>query len=468
MSKLKVSAIHDPDNDNEALTIDQSGNVTFSANVDMSAGTVTGIDTSNGDTAFSWGDHAQAGYLTTETYTGTLSNVVEDTSPQLGGNLDLNSSNITGTGNISITGNVTAGDVTVDNIVPSTQLSHRNLIINGAMNVSQRGTSSSGLQNSPQYVVDRFAYRREGTWSSVSFTMSKETDAPNGFTKSLKLTSSGTQTPSGTTSAYFGYYFEGQDLQHLAYGTSDAKTMTLSFWVKSSLTGKVPVTFSLEDAGKHYYTYVTVNSTNTWEYKTVTISGDTTSSIVNDNTVGVRFSIGGGSSAIAEPTLNSWISATNRIFGNSSDGYIDIAGTSGASTQITGVQLEVGSVATPFEHRSYGEELARCQRYYEEYATNYLPAHYTGYMDEFITNRVHFKIRKRTTPTISLKSGLFRWSYWQFNWVTDNITSITSDLGTKDDGTTLRLSKTGSQSPDTGSTYIGQGNTAIISIDAEL
>jgi len=342
MSILKVQAIHEPDNDNEALTIDQSGNVTFSANVDMSAGTVTGIDTSNGDTAFSWGDHAQAGYLTTETYTGTLSNVVEDTSPQLGGNLDLNSSNITGTGNISITGNVTAGDVTVDNILPSTQLSHRNLIINGGFDVWQRGTSFSSL-SSKTYTADR--------WYTFDGSVSKGTQVM----------------PEGYTINSLDWTYNSVSGMHFWQGVEDGhprlkdRACTLSV-VLSCTSG----TMSISPA-----------------FNGTTITG----TVWNVTTTPTRFTYSRSASE------NSGLTGTNLYVG-----FDNLAGNNG-TLKVSEFQLEVGSVATPFEHRSYGEELARCQRYYYkpggdiETWRNWANSHGIGY--------IWFPVQMRIAPSVS-------------------------------------------------------------------
>jgi len=407
MSILKVQAIHEPDNDNEALTIDQSGNVTFSANVDMSAGTVTGIDTSNGDTAFSWGDHAQAGYLTTETYTGTLSNIVEDTSPQLGGNLDLNSSNITGTGNISITGNVTAGDVTVDNIVPSTQLSHRNIIINGAMQVAQRGTSSTGITGGSYPTVDRWQFQEAGS-AVVTMTQENSGTRPVGFDKfaRIEITTADSTTDSGDRMS-LKTTLETQDVHCLNYGTSDAKDVTLSFWVRSSISGTYSIAvYHQASTSYSYSTSYTIDSANTWEYKTITIPGHTTQAHDNDDTVAglqIRWMLSAGSSTTQ--TADTWQSGN--YWGVS--GQTNLSETLNAIFDLTGVQLEVGSVATPFEHRSYGEELKRCQRYFFNAISAYtnnnqftiVYADASSSNTGWVTFQVPFPVSMRTIPTFS-------------------------------------------------------------------
>ena len=348
----------------------------------------------------------------------------------------------------------------------SPSLGRRNLIINGAMQVAQRGTSWSGLQNSPQYGADRFSYRRSGTWSSASFTLSVEADAPSGFRKSLKLLSSGTQSPS-SENATFSYFWEGQDLQQLGYGTADAKTMTLSFWVKSSLTGKISVGFNNDDDSESYYSYVTVNSANTWEYKTVTITGDTANTIANDNTTGMKLNIA-VSSGTSEPTLNQWIAGTLRAFGTSGEGYIDIAGTSGASVQITGVQLEVGSVATPFEHRSYGEELALCQRYYQKLGGGSNTPIGMGINNAGNSTRatyIKFHSLMRSAPSLSIEGTIK--SSDRISYDADITSIIGSEVGLG--SATVGFSHaTGGSTRDPEQVAAKNGTTSYLNLDAEL
>jgi len=237
----------------------------------------------------------------------------------------------------------------------------RNLIINGAMQVAQRGTSSAGTG---YRTVDRFTVNDTGT-DELAVTQSQESDAPSGFSKSFQIEVTTAESTLGADE-YLRIYqaIEGQNLQQLAYGTSSAKELTLSFWVKSSVTGTYAVALYIFDANRSVGATYTVNSADTWEYKTITLPADTSGSLPNDdNTEGayLNWALSAGTDYTVTDNT-SWDTHSNArfLYGQTAD----VASTLNATWQITGVQLEVGSVATPFEHRSYGEELALCQRYY--------------------------------------------------------------------------------------------------------
>ena len=245
----------------------------------------------------------------------------------------------------------------------------RNLIINGAMQVAQRGTSSTADTAGAYYTLDRFSASSSATLGS--FDTAQSTDAPNGFSNSFKF--SVNTAGSGSTSteqAYIQQLVEAQNLQHLAYGTSDAKEMTFSFWAKSTETGTKVVWFYAADGGRHYAQTFALSQANTWEYFTISIPADTSGTINNDNGAGfyVRFVLESGTGYTGGIPDSGWTAITNNRY----SGVADFMQTASNEFYITGVQLEVGSVATPFEHRSYGEELALCQRYYyrETYESN--------------------------------------------------------------------------------------------------
>jgi hypothetical protein len=233
----------------------------------------------------------------------------------------------------------------------------RNIIINGAMVHDQRngGSAIASLGQYSTYTVDRWKYYSDQS-GKFSFQQNQSSVTPPiGFTKYLGLTSLSDFSPGTNESVSISQYIEGFNSAQLNWGTSDAKTCTLSFYVRSSLTG----TFSgALIGGQNYIFTYSVSSANTWEYKTITIPGSTTGTWNTDNTSGVRvlFTLGYGSGQVG--TANAWQSADL-----AASGSIQVAGTSGATFYITGVQLEVGQ-ATPFEHRSFGEELALCQRYF--------------------------------------------------------------------------------------------------------
>jgi hypothetical protein len=242
------------------------------------------------------------------------------------------------------------------------KLGDRNLIINGAMQVAQRGTGDTGVTGGPSWAADRFRLDISscGTWTTANTTSS----LPSGFSNSIKVDcTSQKPTLTGTNNLFFSQYIEAQNLQDLAYGTSDAKQITLSFWVKSNVTGDFVVELDHGDAGTFNGIKYTINAANTWEYKTLTFDGDTSNVINNDNGVGlyVQWCLAAGPD-LQSGTFqsNTWQSTT----GNRFVGQTNLAASNTNEWQITGVQLEVGNTATPFQHRSYADELQRCQRYF--------------------------------------------------------------------------------------------------------
>ena len=255
------------------------------------------------------------------------------------------------------------------NVYDDGALSNRNLIINGAMQVAQRGTSAVTVTTSAGYrTVDRFKTDIDGSGGG-DFSHAQSTDVPagQGFQYSSKFTTvtqASQPTSEGNRHQLYNL-LEEQDVFHLEWGTSNAKTCTLSFWVKGSVTGTYGFIFGHYGSGGtyYYYTNYTINSANTWEKKTITVTGPTVGGN-NDggNSFGLRVEwiLGVGSDA-ETGTLNEWTtSSTMRTAANT----VYLPETSGATLYITGVQLEVGDTATPFEHRSYSDEIQRCHRYY--------------------------------------------------------------------------------------------------------
>jgi len=250
----------------------------------------------------------------------------------------------------------------------------RNLIINGAMQVAQRGTSVTNTAGGFKYnTVDRFLNGSSGT--GARYTISQVSDAPDGFANSLKYDCTTADTSvSANDYVRLGTRLEGQDLQGLAFGTSSAKSITVSFWVKSSVTGQYSLTINTEDGTdtRQRVEQYTINSANTWEQKVITLEGDTDSggTIRNTNERGIMifWSLLAGSTTTATDDGGVWHDAgtAKRHYGQTAV----VGANVGETWQITGVQLEVGDTATPFEHRSYGEELALCQRYFWRKAYN--------------------------------------------------------------------------------------------------
>jgi hypothetical protein len=230
----------------------------------------------------------------------------------------------------------------------------KNRIINGAMVIDQRGSAGTPVQTG--FSVDRWAVVAV---VGAKFNLGQSSVAPVGFTKSLVATSLSSYTL--TTNDTYGIvqHIEGFNTADLMWGTANAKTITISFWVRSSLTG----TFGgavINSAENRSYTFsYTINSANTYEYKTVTVAGDTSGTWLTDNGKGITLRFGLGSTGIYTQTAGSWGTA-NAV---QPAGNVSVVGTNGATFYITGVQLEVGTQATSFEYRQYGTELALCQRY---------------------------------------------------------------------------------------------------------
>ena len=240
----------------------------------------------------------------------------------------------------------------------------RNLIINGAMQVAQRGTS--GTFTDDGFHCDRWK-GEVGNMDELSVAWARDSEAPDGFGQSLKLTIS---TPESALAAdekfILNYNIEAQDCQSLAFGSATPNSITVSFYVRSSVTGTYPFSIYQGDGADIIGSTYTINSADTWERKTLTFAGNTLGAIANDTGLGLNLKWGLGlGSNFTSGDNTSWSSYSDSKVGYGQSN--SLVTTSGATWYITGVQLEVGSVATPFEHRSYGEELALCQRYYLRY-----------------------------------------------------------------------------------------------------
>ena len=244
----------------------------------------------------------------------------------------------------------------------------RNLIINGAMQVAQRGTSITVNNNNWLYLMDRFQFDENGSTSAV-LDVTQSTDAPDGFGYSLKMTATTADAALASGDGLrLQYRIEAQDLQSLSHGTSNAKPVTLSFWVKSKTTGTNGIWVYKDDSSRQTSFSYTINAADTWEYKTIIIPADTSGTINNDNGEGLRISwyLAAGTDFNSGTLDSSWASLTSA---NRAVGQVNNFSSTSDYWAITGVQLEVGDTATPFEHRSYGEELSLCQRYYQAYVT---------------------------------------------------------------------------------------------------
>ena len=252
------------------------------------------------------------------------------------------------------------------NLPTAGPLSNRNLIINGAMQVAQRGTSFA-VTTSETYTIDRFQTGHGGSFN-LNSTITQSSTAPAGFTSSLKVDVTSTSTPTATQNGLVQHKVEAQNLQHLQYGTSGAQTCTLTFWVRSNKTGTYCLQILQQDASQYQLHEYSISSADTWEQKTITIVGNTATAINNDNGKGfdIRWHLACGSDDHVTAS-STWTGSTEGFLATSNQ--VNLFDSTSNEWYLAGVQLEVGSVATPFEHRSYGDELARCQRYYLQIRT---------------------------------------------------------------------------------------------------
>ena len=283
----------------------------------------------------------------------------------------------------------------------SNNVTFRNRIINGAMVIDQRNAGASVTPTSSSYTLDRW---EAGLSVTSKFSVQRSTTAPTGFINSLLATSTSAYTVGAGEIFVLTQFIEGYNVADMGFGTANASTFTLSFWVRSSLTG----TFggSLQNSGRtrsYPFTY-TISSANTWEQKSITVAGDTTGTWLTDNGRGLNviFSLGAGSTYSG--TANAW--ATANYY--SATGATSVVGTNGATFYITGVQLEAGTTASPFEYRQYGTELSLCQRYYYRLTpTASAQPLGTSYSTSTTVNlgTVNFPVTMRDRPTALEQSG---------------------------------------------------------------
>ena len=265
-----------------------------------------------------------------------------------------------------------AENVTVDNIVTTSvnggQLSHRNRVINGAMEINQR--ASSYTATGEEYTLDRFEHRT-GSGFTFDTTTTQSTSAPAGFTKSLKITPDSTQTPTGSHNGMVGQLIEANNLVGFAHGTSSAKKSVLSFYAKSaSQNNNHQYTVQLNklaSSGQYYYVNKAFTVTSSWQRFTVAFAADTSNDITTGTGEGFRilFHLAAGSTDIGSE-VSTWTAANGNFAVTGQSNFMD---NTSNEFYLTGVQLEASDsdVATDFEHRSFGEELSLCQRYYQRW-----------------------------------------------------------------------------------------------------
>ena len=287
---------------------------------------------------------------------------------------------------------------------------NRNLIINGDFSVDQR---NSGSEVNPAVNGTFSLDRWKNTCNSAGkYKIQQVSDSPDGFYKSLKVTSLSALSVGSGEFQHIDHNIEGLNMNHLNFGSSAAKTITLSFFVKASITGTFPVAFRNNAYNRTNVNTYTISSANTWEKKTITITGDTSGTWLQTNGKGMRiaFALAGGSDYDVS-SLSTWIGSND--FTHSS--CTDLLATNGATLQLAGVQLELGSVATDFEHRSFGQELALCMRYYETHnslaTAKSTDGSLTSYWSTVTSNDsntlviptgIIYKVPKRASPTVTI------------------------------------------------------------------
>ena len=248
----------------------------------------------------------------------------------------------------------------------SNNVTFRNKLINGACVIDQRNAGASVTPTTDAYTLDRWkAQSSQSSKFSVQQNAGSVTP-PAGFTNYLGVTSLSAYSVGSGDYFAIDQRIEGYNMADLNWGSANAKTVTLSFWVRSSLTGTFGGCFTNNAFNRSYPFTYTISSANTWEQKSVTITGDTAGTWLTTNGLGMYVQFGLGVGSTYSGTAGSWAASGY----TSATGATSVVGTSGATFYITGVQLEAGTTASPFEYRQYGTELALCQRYCWVYSGN--------------------------------------------------------------------------------------------------
>jgi hypothetical protein len=343
--------------------------------------------------------------------------------------------------------------------------SFKNRLINGGMVIDQRNAGASvNLSVTPAYITDRWESRL-GT--STGSTSQRSSVAPSGFSNSLLLTIGTGSAPAASDGAnYLNQKIEGFNCEDLAWGTADAKSATLSFWVRSSLTGSFGVALTNDSINPSYPASYTINAANTWEYKTITIPGPTSGTFTKGTTAAIRVFFDWGNGSNFKGPANVWANADYR---GGASGTVNICATSGATWYMTGCQLEVGTVATSFDVRPYGTELALCQRYFIQYqGDSGNAAGLMGYAESASSARffASFPVAMRASPTAAL-SGTARFQSGSTD--SANFTGITSTTTMQTPFIACAFSVTTSNmTTNAGGSFQFQANGSKLTFSAEL
>jgi hypothetical protein len=303
----------------------------------------------------------------------------------------------------------------------------RNRIINGDMRIDQRNAGASVTPDNA-YTLDRWRMTNTQTGKLTVQQDAGAVTPPAGFIDYLGITSTSAYSVLTGDTFTINQPIEGFNTSDLGWGTANAKTVTISFWVRSSLTGTFGGAIVNANATRSYPYSYTISAANTWEYKTVTVAGDTSGTWLTNASVGVLLRFGLGSGATFSGTAGAWASA-NLVQPTST---VSVVGTNGATFYITGVQLERGTVATPFEYRQYQQELALCQRYFVSYGGDDVYERYGFGINNTTTNGypvIYFPVEMRAIPTLNVVT-LASTALWDGVTLTTP-TSFLIDMGTK-------------------------------------
>ncbi len=339
----------------------------------------------------------------------------------------------------------------------------KNRIINGAMVIDQRnaGASVTPTTANTTFSVDRWLCNASQASKYTVQQNAGSVTPPVGFVNYMGVTSSSAYSITSSDYFFLEQDIEGLNCGDLGWGTANAKTVTVSFWVYSSLTGTFGASLRNSSGGRSYPFSYTISAANTWEYKTVTIAGDTSGTWLTTNGIGIRLSYSIGSGSNWAGTAGAWNSDNDWTV----SGAVSVVGTNGATWYITGVQLEVGSTATSFDYRPYGTELQLCQRYCPVISSTDRFGPVTAYAGSFAFYSVRLTTPTRTPPTgVSVTGNYVMYT----NGTAYSISSLTFDGSGSNDYVTLAVN--GTSLPTTGAFEMrrSSGTCQIILTGCEL
>ena len=349
------------------------------------------------------------------------------------------------------------------------------LIINGDMQVSQRTTSETGITDNRYSACDRFKIEIDscGTWTVIQETLTSGAAYNAGFRKALRLDcTTADASPASADAVIVSHRMEGQNLNVFKKGTSSAEKYTLAFWIKSNKTGTAQVNFTDEENTRMCSGQYTISSADTWEKKIINIAADTSGASNNDNTESIRISwfFDAGSNFTSGAVPTAWESTSA---GDKSVSDLAIADNTNNDVAITGVQLEVGEFSSttipPFQFETFGDNLARCQRYYLNYleGSGKMVGITASYSSSEVVLMHNFPTSMRTAPTLEINTGSSYYSHGEAGSVQSITGSDISIDRAQLNGAQLLLTSMSANSGDGGFLYTGHGSSKI-SYTAEL